>query len=95
MEWRKLREDGYFMAFEDIAAGDIVRCSIGGRIFHAVVRGTRLGALEITAIEKGISHRRVAAADVVDHWPHRSRVSADAEEPLHPQQRSLSDLWDR
>ena len=83
------------VAFQDIAAGDIVRCSVSGRVFHAVVRGTRLGALEITVLEKGILHRRVAEADVVDHWHHRSRVAPEGEEPLHPQQRSLNDLWDR
>jgi hypothetical protein len=84
------------VAFEDIAAGDIVRCSMGGRVFHALVRSRRLGALEITALEKGIPHARVTSRDVIDHWPHASRLAvARDDDPPHPDQRSLSDLWDR
>jgi hypothetical protein len=83
------------MSFADIAAGDIVRCSAGGRVFHAAVRGHVPGGITITPLERGITARRVSERDVIDHWAHRGRPAPAPAEELHPEQRSLGDLWDR
>ena len=81
------------MLLEGIAPGDVVRISAQGRVFHALVRGTVLGGLEVEPIERGILHRRVKLRDVVEHWartpPPRSASPADRE------QRSFDDLLDR
>ncbi len=81
------------MLIEGIAPGDMVRVSSGGRMFHAVVRGTMLGGLEVEPIERGVSQRRIKARDVVEHWARttrpRSSGAADRE------QRSFDDLLDR
>ncbi len=81
------------MQADGIAPGDMVRVSSGGRMFHAVVRGTFLGGLEVDPIERGIGRRRVKARDVVEHWARtarpRTQSAADRE------QRSFDDLLDR
>ncbi len=81
------------MRADGIAPGDMVRVSSGGRMFHAVVRGTVLGGLEVDPIERGVAQRRVKAREVVEHWARatrpRSQSVADRE------QRSFDDLLDR
>lgn len=71
----------------------MVRVSSRGRMFHAIVRGTVIGGLEVEPIERGISLRRVKAPEVVQHWTQaergRSVRAADRE------QRSFDDLLDR
>jgi hypothetical protein len=81
---------------DGIRAGDIVRCSVKGRVFHAVVRGEDLPrGLQVHPIERGISYRHVGAHDVVEHWARRGRPRAEGARDVHPEQRSLEDLWDR
>ena len=81
------------MQLDAIAPGDMVRVSVGGRVFHAVVRGAALGGLEVDPVERGVSARRVKARDVVEHWAHagRGRSRDDAAR----EQRSFDDLLDR
>lgn len=83
------------MRLDAIAPGDIVRLSVRGRMFHAVVRGTVPGGLQVEPIERGISYRQVGARDVIEHWAKRGRPRADAERDVNPEQRSLDDLLDR
>ena len=83
------------MRLDGIAPGDIVRLSVRGRMFHAVVRGTVPGGLQIDPIERGITYRHVKARDVIEHWVKRGRPRADADRAVNPEQRSLDDLLDR
>ncbi len=71
----------------------MVRVSSQGRIFHAVVRGTFLGGLDVDPIERGVSRRRVKLRDVIDHWARagRPRTGSTADRD----QRSFDDLLDR
>lgn len=81
------------MGTDGIAPGDMVRVSAQGRMFHAVVRGTVLGGLEVDPVERGVTQRRVKLRDVVEHWARttkpRTRSGGDRE------QRSFDDLLDR
>lgn len=81
------------MLIDGIVPGDMVRVSSGGRMFHAVVRGTVIGGLEVEAIERGISQRRVKPADVVEHWARTARPRASG--ATDREQRSFDDLLDR
>jgi hypothetical protein len=85
---RAVRLDG-------IGPGDIVRVSVRGRVFHALVRGTAPGGLQVEPLERGISYRQVKARDVLEHWARRGRPRAQADAELNPEQRSLDDLLDR
>ncbi|MBA2348431.1 MAG: hypothetical protein H0V81_09060 [Solirubrobacterales bacterium] len=78
---------------DGIAPGDLVRISSRGRIFHARVRGTVIGGLEVEPIERGVAQRRVKSSEVVEHWAHvaRGRASSIADR----EQRSFDDLLDR
>ncbi len=81
------------MLTDGIAPGDMVRVSSGGRMFHAVVRGTVLGGLDVDPVERGVSQRRVKARDVVEHWARTRRPRA--EHLADREQRSFDDLLDR
>jgi len=81
------------MQVDGIAPGDMVRVSAQGRMFHAVVRGTALGGLDVDPIERGVSLRRVRARDVIEHWARTSRPRADGAGDRA--QRSFDDLLDR
>ena len=83
------------MRLDGIDPGDIVRVSVRGRMFHAVVRGAMTGGLKVDPIERGITYRQVKARDVLEHWSKRGRPRADAERVVNPEQRSLDDLLDR
>lgn len=83
------------MRLDGIDPGDIVRCSVRGRLFHAIVKGAHDAGLRIEPIERGVTHHHVRARDVIEHWARRGRPRADATSALHPEQRSLEDLWDR
>ncbi len=85
---RAVRLDG-------ISPGDIVRVSVRGRMFHAIVRGTTASGLQVDPIERGISYRQVKAHDVLEHWSKRGRPRAQADRDVNPEQRSLDDLLDR
>jgi hypothetical protein len=78
---------------EGIAPGDMVRVSSGGRMFHAVVRGATLGALDVDPIERGVTQRRVKVRDVMEHWA-RARPPREGGQ-TDRQQRSFDDLLDR
>jgi hypothetical protein len=80
---------------DGIGQGDIVRVSVRGRVFHAFVRGTVPGGLQVEPLERGISHRHVKARDVLEHWARRGRPRAQADAEVNPEQRSLDDLLDR
>jgi hypothetical protein len=80
---------------DGIDPGDIIRASVRGRVFHAVVRGAVPGGLAVDPVERGISSRQVRARDVVEHWARRGRPRADAGRAVNPEQRSLDDLLDR
>jgi len=71
----------------------MVRVSSQGRIFHAVVRGSGLGGLDVDPIERGVSRRRVKARDVVEHWSRTSRPRTES--ATDREQRSFDDLLDR
>lgn len=71
----------------------MVRVSAQGRMFHAIVRGTFLGGLDVDPIERGITQRRVKARDVIEHWVRASRPRADGVSDRA--QRSFDDLLDR
>lgn len=81
------------MQVDGIAPGDMVRVSAQGRVFHAVVRGTFLGGLDVEPIERGVSRRRVKLRDVVEHWAHAGRPRSGAAPDRT--QRSFDDLLDR
>jgi hypothetical protein len=81
------------MAAEPILSGDIVRASVRGRIFHAMVRGTTPGGYRIEPIEQGVRARTVKAGDVVDHWSRRGNPGAGAPDPKA--QASFDHLLDR
>jgi len=83
------------LRLEAISPGDIVRVSVRGRIFHALVRGTAPGGLQVEPLERGINYRQVKAHDVLEHWAKRGRPRAEAQRDLNPEQRSLDDLLDR
>ena len=83
------------MRLDGIGPGDIVRVGVRGRIFHALVRGTAPGGLQVEPLERGISYRHVKARDVLEHWAKRGRPRAEAEREVNPDQRSLDDLLDR
>lgn len=58
--------------------GDIVKCDVKGRRFHAVVRERRAdGGLNVTPIERGVNYFAVTARQVLEVWtkrrPRRSR----------------------
>lgn len=71
----------------------MVRVSAQGRVFHAVVRGSVLGGLDVDPIERGITVRRVKARDVVEHWARAGRPRAESS--ADREQRSFDDLLDR
>ena len=83
------------MRLDGIDPGDIVRVSVRGRMFHAVVRGAMTGGLQVDPIERGITYRQVKARDVLEHWGKRRRPRAEADRAVNPEQRSLDDLLDR
>ncbi|MDX6721378.1 MAG: hypothetical protein QOJ63_3632 [Solirubrobacteraceae bacterium] len=59
------------MRTKSIQAGDIVFCNKGGRLFHAKVIGAGPGGtLMVEPIERNISHRRLKASEIADHWAH-------------------------
>lgn len=79
------------MSGDDITPGDMLRVSASGRVFHALVRGRVVGGWAVEPIERGVSVRRVKAADVVEHWARSARPRGGAERSA---QRSLDDLLD-
>lgn len=81
------------MATEPIAPGDMVRVSASGRMFHAIVRGTVLGGLDVEPIERGVPVRRIKLRDVLEHWQQAGRPRAAGAEDRS--QRSFDDLLDR
>lgn len=83
------------MQLDGISPGDIVRLSVRGRVFHAIVRGAGPRSLAVDPIERGVSCRRVAPADILEHWESASRPRAEAGRAVSPGQRSLDDLLDR
>ncbi len=83
------------MQLDGIAPGDIVRLSVRGRIFHAIVRGAGTGGLAVEPIERGVSCRRAAPGDVIEHWESAGRPRAEAGRAVSPGQRSFDDLLDR
>ena len=83
------------MRLDGINPGDMIRVSVRGRVFHALVRGTTQAGLQVEPIERNITYRQVKARDVVEHWSRRGRPRAEAEREVNPEQRSLDDLLDR
>lgn len=80
---------------DGIAPGDIVRLSVRGRVFHAVVRGVDSGGLSVEPVERGVSCRRARPGDVLEYWTSAGRPRAEALRSVSPEQRSLDDLLDR
>jgi hypothetical protein len=78
-----------------ISPGDIVRVSVRGRIFHAVVKGAVPDGLQVEPIERNISHRQIRARDVLEHWAKRGRPRAEAQADADPAQASFDHLLDR
>lgn len=83
------------MQTDGIAPGDIVRLSVRGRVFHALVRGIDVGGLAVEPVEKGVTCRRAKAGDVLEHWSSAGRPRAESLRAVSPEQRSLDDLLDR
>jgi len=78
-----------------INPGDIVRVSVRGRMFHAVVKGTANDGLQVEPIERNISYRQIKARDVLEHWAKRGRPRAEATAQENPAQASFDHLLDR
>jgi hypothetical protein len=57
-----------------IRPGDVVLVSQRGRTFHATVRGRGVGGLVIEPHDRSVRARRVAPAELVDHWFHAERA---------------------
>ena len=83
------------MRLDGIDPGDMIRASVRGRVFHALVRGATPGGLQIEPIERYITYRQIKAHAVVEHWARRGRPRAEADRAVNPEQRSLDDLLDR
>ena len=83
------------LRLDGIHPGDMVRLSVRGRVFQALVKGTSPGGLTVDPIERNITYRQVKAHDVLEHWAKRGRPRSDARADLNPEQRSLDDLLDR
>lgn len=83
------------MRLSGIDPGDIVRVSVRGRVFHAIVRGTTPDGLQVEPIERNISHRHLKARDVIEHWAKRGRPRAEAAAAQDPAQASFDHLLDR
>lgn len=92
---RALRHHARRVRLDGINPGDVVRASVRGRVFHALVKGTDPAGLQVEPLERGISYRHVKARDVLEHWAKRGRPRADAKGDVNPEQRSLDDLLDR
>lgn len=82
------------MRLSSISPGDIVRVSVRGRVFHAVVRGAVPGGLQVDPIERNISYRQVKARDVLEHWSKRGRPRAESAADEDPAQASFDHLLD-
>ena len=82
------------MRLSSISPGDIVRVSVRGRVFHALVRGTVPGGLQVDPIERNISYRQIKARDVLEHWAKRGRPRAEAAAQDDPAQASFDHLLD-
>ena len=83
------------MRLDSITPGDIVRVSIRGRVFHAVVRGSDPGGVQIEPIERGITQRHAKARYLGEQWSKGGRPRAAGARAVNPEQRSLDDLLDR
>jgi hypothetical protein len=90
-----MRHDRLSVRLDSIIPGDVVRVSIRGRVFHAVVRGSDPAGLQIEPIERGITQRHAKARDIVEHWSKAGRPRAAGGRAVNPEQRSLDDLFDR
>jgi len=77
-----------------ISPGDIVRVSIKGRMFHALVKGTAGDGLQVEPIERNISYRQIKARDVLEHWAKRGRPRAETAAQDDPAQASFDHLLD-
>lgn len=56
------------MKLASIKPADIVRCDVGGRVFHAFVLNASGGGLAIEPINRNVTYTRVKATQVTGHW---------------------------
>jgi hypothetical protein len=74
------------MRLEGVAAGDIVKVSIGGRVVYGEVLEIRAGTVHFTPISRAAGWRHATAAQVTAHWRRtgRRRTAADGESVAAP-----------
>lgn len=51
-----------------ITPGDIVKCDVKGRVFHATVQRKTAEGLRVTPIERGINHFEVTSRQVSAYY---------------------------
>ena len=69
------------MRIDGIAAGDIVKASIGGRVMYGEVLEIRDGAVYFNPISRAAGWRHATAAQITGHWRRagRRRSASDPE----------------
>ena len=80
------------MRIDGIAAGDIVKASIGGRVVHGEVLEIRDGVVYFNPISRGAGWRHATAAQITGHWRRagRRRPSSDPEQSVTPPPEQLA-----
>jgi hypothetical protein len=71
------------MRIDGIAAGDIVKASIGGRVVYGEVLEIRDGVVSFNPISRAAGWRHASAAQITGHWRRagRRRPASDPESP--------------
>jgi hypothetical protein len=71
------------MRIDGIAAGDIVKASIGGRVVYGEVLEIRDGVVYFNPISRAAGWRHAQAGQIVGHWRRagRRRPASDPESP--------------
>lgn len=57
------------MRLAGVRTSDIVKCSVRGQVFHAVVsQPPKNSEIRFVPIERGVTHRHATAHQVIEHW---------------------------
>ncbi len=80
------------MRIDGIAAGDVVKASIGGRVVYGEVLEIRDGQVYFNPISRAAGWRHATAAQIVAHWRRagRRRPAADPESDVVPPPEQLA-----
>ena len=70
------------MTLSTIRPGDLVRCDVRGRIFHAEALERDAEGLRIRPLEPNITYRHVTARQIARHWrlAGRNRTRSEQQE---------------